>query len=109
MNKFINQIRQKTVSLEERYKAFVQIYNVQVLVCRSNGYVIDFGKNCSNGKLTVLLSGAIDSGYYDVTENSNLQFWENYKRQYDRMYYGKHKDSINKKTLLNNLTDSVLF
>ena len=59
---------------EVEIQAFVQIYNVQVLVCRSDGYVVDFGKNCSNGKLTLLLSGAIDSSHYDVIENSNLQF-----------------------------------
>ena len=71
---------------------------MQVFVYRSDDYVVDFGKNCSNGKLTVLLSGAIDSDHYDVIENSNLQFWENNERQCNCMYYGKHKDSINKKT-----------
>ena len=82
---------------EVEIQACVQIYNVQVLVCRSDGYVVDFGKNCSNGKLTVLLSGAIDSCHYDVIENSNQNFWENYKTHYHRMYNEKYKDSINKK------------
>ena len=65
---------------------------MQALICRSDGHITEIGQNCNNGKLIVLLSGAIDSGHYDVIENSNLHFWENYKRQYDRIYYEKTKD-----------------
>ena len=84
---------------EVEIQSFVQIYNVKIFIYRDNNpkpYEIG-PSNSKNGVLTVLLSGVVDAGHYDVINCSNSYFWENYKKQYNHDYHEKHKDSISVK------------
>ena len=86
-------------------------YNVKIFIYKDNNpkpYKIG-PSNSKNGVSTVLLSGVVDADHYDVINCSNSHFWENYKKQYNHDYHDKHKDSINVKKQVKNLTESMLF
>ena len=96
---------------EVEIQSFVQIYNLKIFIYRDNNpkpYEIG-PSNRNNGVLTVLLSGVVDAGHYDVMNCSNSHFWENYKKQYNHDYHEKRKDFINVKKTSKNLTESMLF
>ena len=65
---------------EVEIQTFVQIYNVHTFIYRdNNSKPYEIGpSNSKNGVLTVLLSGVVDAGHYDVINCSNSHFLENY-------------------------------
>lgn len=98
----------RTYESEVEIKSFVDIYQIHVIIYRRNFPVpLHYGENAifQSKTLTLLLSGDMDKGHYDVINCYNLNFWDDYLNIYNHSNYEHGNEPLNN---LNEFTTSTL-
>lgn len=94
---------------EVEIQAFVEIYRIQVVVYHeASGISLSYGPEISNSKLNLLLSGDLDSGHYDVSKCINQNFWNDQKKNRNKLHYLANKNVLKARNAEKILNDRQL-